>query len=367
MPHEQKRQVSIIINNKCNLNCVYCYAKESQKSGYKNIDIDFAKVGISDYFSKGNHQIRFFSLGEPTLDFSIIVELYNYAKKIAGDNLIAEIQTNGVMTEDKAHWLGQHINNIWISWDGPPYFQNAFRKTLNNKETSNIIEHNAKIMLKYKDDNHKNGFVGARVTITGKSIKRQQEIIRYFKERNITVIYSDPVFIPVGDSRLSEIVGEIDLIDYCKSYITAFNYAKSNNVFYGSFYMINFDDKCNSHCRACLPTPHLTLDGYVSCCDMALDSKINHMSQLIYGYWNVDSKNIVYDNDRIKYIQTRRVENIPECKHCDISNYCGGYCIGEVLNETKSFYGVLNDRCKAIRFLADGLKAGNVYIPVLHP
>lgn len=139
-------------------------------------------------------------------------------------------------------------------------------------------------------------------------------------------------------------------------------------IFYGSFYMINFDKPCKFHCRSCLPTPHLTYDGFVSCCDMCFSIEIPEvMHKLIYGFWDDDNKCIVYDKEKISAIRTRRIENIQQCKSCEISPYCGGYCIGEVLNETGDFYGVLPERCEAIRFLHSRLAVGKLQIPALHP
>jgi radical SAM protein with 4Fe4S-binding SPASM domain len=335
-------------------------------SSYQKIDIEFAKAGIFDYFSQGHDQIRFFSLGEATIEFDAIAELMEFSYTLVGDRLTSEIQTNGIMSKYVAHWIGKHINNIWISWDGPPEVQNTFRPTVSGKNTSGMLERNVEIMLQEKKT-QKKGFVGARVTVTGKTIDRQKEIIDYLKDCAIKYVYSDPVFIPVEDNESLNTVGSIELMDYCKAFVDAHNYAKQKGIFYGSFYMINFDKSCSYHCRSCLPTPHLIGDGFVSCCDMALDAKSSHMQQLIYGYWDRKNKVIVYDYEKINHLQTRTVKNIPACQKCEIAQYCGGYCIGEVLNETGDFYGILEERCEAIRFLAKHLPVGKTHLPVLHP
>ncbi len=40
---------------------------------------------------------------------------------------------------------------------------------------------------------------------------------------------------------------------------------------------------------------------------------------------------------------------------CTAKEHCGGYCLGEVLNETKSLFGQKRGVCQAIRYLNDHL------------
>ncbi|MEW6685789.1 MAG: radical SAM protein [Candidatus Edwardsbacteria bacterium] len=187
MPHEDKKQISLFLNNRCNLDCIYCYAKVSHQQKHKKINVDFAKAGINNYFSQGNYQIRFFSTGEPTLEFDTIVELHDFAYQLVGEKLVAEIQTNGVMTEKRAFWIGRYINNIWLSCDGPPDIQDTLRPMVSGKPTSAIIERNVKIMVEEKKYISKPGFVGARSTISGKNIYRQREVIDYLESLGIKI------------------------------------------------------------------------------------------------------------------------------------------------------------------------------------
>ena len=80
--------------------------------------------------------------------------------------------------------------------------------------------------------------------------------------------------------------------------------------------------------------PHLTTDGYLSACDMALfGAEDNHMKALIYGKWNPETATVEYFYDRLNKIRNRKIENLPHCLKCSANQYCGGYCLGETLNE----------------------------------
>jgi len=368
MAHMDKQQVSIIVNNGCNIGCKYCYAQDEHKRPYQVIDEDFAKQGIRDFFARGNHQIRFFGLGEPTLETGLIERLIDFGKSIVGDRLVTEIQTNGVMSEKKAEWVARNINNVWLSWDGPPDAHDHYRVMKNGHPTSTYIERTARILHDRQKRNGTRGLVGARVTISHVNMSRQRELIDYFSSFGVTTIYGDPIFAPVLENGASSLFKRIEPQEYCDNFLDAHAYGKERGIFYGSFYMINFDKKCQYHCRSCVPTPHLTFDGLVSACDMALSrSAPSHMQKLIYGEWNAEAKKIAYDHSSIEQIRSRNVNNIPACKACDIKEHCGGGCIGEALNETKDFYGIIQDNCFCTKYIAQHMPVGKITIPHLHP
>jgi len=138
-------------------------------------------------------------------------------------------------------------------------------------------------------------------------------------------------------------------------------------VFYGSFLACNFDGICNKHCRACTPTPHFTSDGFVSACDLVtFGEKAHHMDCFVYGKWNEESQLFDFNENKIKQLQNRSVDNIEHCKLCSAKEHCGGYCLGEVQNETGKLNGQKPYACKAIKILYEKLGACETY-GYMHP
>ena len=155
---------------------------------------------------------------------------------------------------------------------------------------------------------------------------------------------------------------------FAQEFLEATKYAYGKGMFYGSILTCNFSDSVNKHCRACLPVPHLTTDGFVSACDMALFGKDeNHMSPLIYGEWDDINKTINYRDDKIEYIRTRTTENMQHCEMCSAKEHCGGYCLGEVLNETGNLFGRKKGVCQAIRYLNDNIATEMRKYKYTHP
>lgn len=350
--HYKKEMISIFVTTKCNLNCDYCFTNKNQNEHKgQTISLEFVKKGIDDYFTKKYmRHVRFFGAGEPTVEFDLLKKIHRYAIERGGDAVTFEIQTNGAFSDSIAIWLKNNINIIWISCDGTPEIQDMHRPFLNKdvrRKTSEVIEKNIHIL--HGADSK--AFVGIRATITLENVMKQKEMIDYFYQLGIRDIWVDPIFPSVGSKAL-ESENEFDTMMFAQEFLEATKYAYNKGVFYGSILTCNFNDSVNKHCRACLPVPHLTTDGFVSACDMALFGKDeNHMSPLIYGEWDDINKTINYRDDKIEYIRTRTTENMQHCEMCSAKEHCGGYCLGEVLNETGSLFGRKKGVCEAIRYL----------------
>lgn len=348
--HCKKEMISIFVTTKCNLNCDYCFTNKNQ-SEHKNqtIDLEFVKKGIDDYFAQNYmRHVRFFGAGEPTVEFDLLKVIHDYAIKKGGEAVTFEIQTNGAFSDSVAIWLKKNIQIIWISCDGTPEIQDSHRPFKNDeRKTSQVIEKNIRLLHGVDSIS----FVGIRSTITEENINKQKEMIDYFYGLGIKNIWVDPIFPSVGKT-VSTVDNKLDMMLFAKEFLEATKYANSKGVFYGSILTCNFNDTVNKHCRACLPVPHLTTDGFVSACDMALFGKDkNHMSDLIYGEWDEKTKTINYNNSKMEKLRSRTTENMQHCEMCSAKEHCGGYCLGEVLNETGDLFGYKAGVCQAICYL----------------
>lgn len=372
MPHINKQMASFFLTTKCNLRCVYCYNREERMS-YKeqSLSLDIAKEGIDYFFStNSSRHIRFYGPGEPTEEFELMKEIVEYGQKKAPGCLTTELQTNGCFNEKVRLWISNNINIVWVSFDGEPDIQNANRPCANGKPSSPIIEKN----VIYLTENATNGFmIGARVTITNLNVCRQKQLIDYFSGLGIKYIWTDPLFpsvgkIPVCDDEEKRDSYDFDMDKYADNYIEAYYYAKSKNMFYGSFLICNFDGECKQHCRACTPVPHFTTDGYVSACDLVtLGKDAGHMDCFVYGKWDDKKHKFVFDQEKIKMLRLRNIDNMEHCRNCSVREHCGGYCLGEIQNETGTLFGQKPHTCKAIKKIAEKIGFSAELYPYLHP
>ena len=383
MPHCNKKMISFFLTTKCNLCCRYCYnAKERNEIREQTIPLEIACAGIDWYFANNNSRhIRFYGPGEPTQEFAKMVCITDHAKNHPnrGSDVTVEIQTNGVFSKEVRNWMIDNVNIIWMSFDGMREIQNynrplnpKFKSLFDNKESGEIIEDNVSWLTQNRAGH--NLMVGARVTITDQNITKQKEMIDYFYSLGIRYVWTNPLFYSVGKKPVCQDEDKIksyhfDMQKYLDNYIDAYNYGKAKGLFWGSFLTINFDGESEYHCRCCTPlaAPHLTPDGYISACDMVvLGSTPYHMSPFIVGKWNDVEKCFDFDNDKIKALNDRKSTNMKYCKNCPAELHCGGYCLGETVNETGMLDGHNPIKCAAVRYLFNSLGKTDPY-PYLHP
>lgn len=383
MSHCNKKMLSFFLTTKCNLCCRYCYnAKERNSIKEKTLSLEIAKAGIDWYFAKNDSRhIRFYGPGEPTQEFEKLKEITAYAKSHpnGGDKVTVEIQTNGVFTKNIRDWALDNFNIIWLSFDGMKEVQSfnrplnpCYNHIFNNRTSADVLENNVRWLISNKAN--RNLMVGARVTITDMNIDRQIEMVDYFYNLGIRYIWTNPLFYSVGkvpvcvdEQKKREYNFDMDL--YIKNYLKAYKYAEAKGVFWGSFLTINFDGESSYHCRCCTPlsAPHLTPDGYISACDMVvLGADAYHMDLFIVGKWNDNTKMFDLYEEKIHALNNRKSTEMSHCKLCPAMLHCGGYCLGETVNESGRLDGQNVIKCNAIRKLYKELGASEPY-PYLHP
>lgn len=383
MPHCNKKMISFFLTTKCNLCCRYCYnAKERNAIEEQTIPLELAKAGIDWYFDNNeSRHIRFYGPGEPTQAFEEMKAITKYAKlhKNGGERVTVEVQTNGVFTEEVRDWALDNFNIMWMSFDGMPDIQNynrplnpKFLKIFNGKSSAEVLESNVRWLNDNKGD--RNLMVGARVTITDKNIDKQIQMVDYFYSLGVRYVWTNPEFYEVGEKPVCEDSIKqkkysFDMESYLKNYLEAYRYAKDKGLFWGSFLTINFDGESPYHCRCCTPkeAPHITPDGYISACDMVvLGAEPYHMNPFIVAKWNDSEKRFDFDNEKVKALNDRKSTNMKHCKECSAKLHCGGYCLGETVNETGKLDGQNPVKCGAVRYLYKELGSCDPY-DFLHP
>lgn len=373
MPHVNKQMASFFLTTKCNLRCEYCYNREERTQVVEqSLPIEIAKAGVDLFFNENSSRhIRFYGPGEPTQKIGLMKEIVAYAESKAGSDLTVELQTNGVFSKKDREWLLNHVNIMWISFDGEPEVHDAKRHFSNGSPSSPFIEDNVKWLLNFKGP--KNFMVGARVTITNDNVIRQKSMVDYFLSLGIKHIWSDPVFPTVGKIPVCKDTEKLESFQfnmdrYVDTYIEARHHAEKVGVFYGSFLTCNFDGICNKHCRACTPVPHFTPDGYISACDLVTFGKnAGHMDCFVYGKWDENEQMFRINDKKVQALQERTTDNMSHCSNCEVREHCGGYCLGEVQNETGILTGQKPHACKAIKRFAEKIGFMDSPYPYTHP
>ena len=362
----RKQQITFFLTSQCNLRCRYCYMpKMHVENTDRVIDLDFAIAGLRDFFSSGpSRTIRFFGSGEPTIAFRRMVEIWEIARQMAGDDLRTELETNGYFSDEIADWVEDHIDYLWVSVDGPPEIQDRQRPVINGMRSSPTIVNNIKRFAASKRLQF-----GVRATIEADNIDKQSYLIDYFHELGVKYVAASPTYYYKVNTKIET----PSLLEFAKNFVPAFYHALELGMFYQTLLIVNFDEEVDIYCQASIPTPRLTTDGYVSSCDWAsfgvkyLPSRVQQ--ELIYGYFDKNTKEIVYDKNTIDRIRKRNNEYLgsTSCFGCKALKHCGGGCVGKMAAATDSIYTATPDWCESVRYLYDNLPINRGLYPFIHP
>lgn len=199
----------LIVSQKCNLQCKYCYAQGGNFGGKESfMPQEVADEAVSFLIRNSNKQecgLTFFG-GEPLLNFDLISRTVQYAKKKSaeqGKRFRFSITTNGTLLTDKIiAFLKKESFEVLISIDGPKNVHDAWRVFPNGKGSFDAVQ---KGTLKLIEDP---GFhFSARATLTHNCISLRK-LSDFFDEER----FSRAMACPVSPKRAG---GERD--DYCLS------------------------------------------------------------------------------------------------------------------------------------------------------
>lgn len=349
--------ITIFVSGDCNLNCIYCYSNNFRCN--KHIDLEFAKKGMDDFFTKNNSkQLRLFGVGEATMAFECMQEIVSYAKYLVGNSLEVELQSNGYFSDIVADWIEENIDILWLSCDGPPDIQDSYRPTQNGEISSKTVIGNIKRFSLSKSCN-----LGVRSTVTSETNSRQTEIVEYFASLGVKHICADPIFLPVGypysGNNFPNHLLISDPENYVNHFLEAHNFARKLGISYNSILTVNLGINSAYGCRGCYTNPHLTIDGIVTCCDMAF-SKNTPLKEMVLGKYLPDRGIIQYDSEKINRVLNRRIENLSHCDSCKWKLECSGGCFGEALNEGRDIFAIKKFSCQATRYLLERIDRKNI-------
>ncbi|WP_234117397.1 radical SAM/SPASM domain-containing protein [Clostridium hydrogenum] len=145
------KQLRLLLTNKCNFKCIYCYANGGNYNLGQTADmsIETAKKIIEYFYGKYQEikQISFFG-GEPLLGKKTIEFVCEYVTKLFKENKIAKMPmfsmvSNGYCIDEEVLKIIEKYNiKMIVSIDGPRKIQNLQRPLINGEETYDKVCNN---------------------------------------------------------------------------------------------------------------------------------------------------------------------------------------------------------------------------------
>ncbi|MDR1092579.1 MAG: thioether cross-link-forming SCIFF peptide maturase [Clostridiales bacterium] len=327
------------VSHACNLACEYCFAGEgdygsqtasgpqtasgaaalmSAETAGRAVDFLIARSG-----KRRNLEIDFFG-GEPLLNFGVVRETVEYAKKRAaevGKTFKFTVTTNGVLlTGETADYINSEFYNAVISIDGRKEVHNLLRRARDGSDRYDEILGNARRFVKARGD--KSWYVRGTFTNRNLDFARDAEALA---DAGFAHISLEPVVLPenhplaIREEHVPRIAEEYDRLAglYTRR-------GREGRPF--EFFHFNIDlegapcrEKLVAGCGAGCQYLAVNPSGDIYPCH-----RYDGVKERVLG--NVNAKNVDIDPEKRKKFAEANITKFAECRVCWAKFYCGGGC-----------------------------------------
>ena len=312
----------LLVTNKCNFNCTYCYANGgSYNMRLKSMSIQMAKDILDYYYDKYSKvsQISFFG-GEPLVNFRVIEAVCEYARKKWGSDCPCfSMVTNGALISDEVVLIIRKYNIfVTVSIDGPGEVTDLQRISRDGRSAFALIDKGLKNLGDYNN-------VALEITYTSNHEQlgmSRGDVIHYIQDKypNKKVVIND-VNIDESDCKNLEVstCNDTQMINrffdddtYCDDHIFYMLRNYLNGIYDRKFCGAGFDKFT------------IDMDGNIYPCHLFVGNSKYVMGNVRDGLIDLSTNQ--------KCVCTK---DNGECTRCSYKTLCSGCSYDILLNDNK--------------------------------
>lgn len=134
----------LLLTNRCNLRCVYCYANAGAEARPAEMDWATAKpvidVALANARRSGDTppSLTFHGGGEPTVHWELLTQAVQYARN-ADARFRISMSSNGFWSEEQRRFICRHFTDVSLSMDGTPAVQNRQRPQADGSASDAVV------------------------------------------------------------------------------------------------------------------------------------------------------------------------------------------------------------------------------------
>ncbi len=333
----------------CNLNCSYCFASQGKYQGDRALmsfetgkrAFDFL---VENSGTRRNLEVDFFG-GEPLMNFDVVKQLVEYARKIEKEhnkNFRFTLTTNGVLLDDDViDYLNKEMCNVVLSLDGRKAVHDHFRVDYAGNGSYD------KILPKFKNLVEKRGGKDyyIRGTFTHNNVDFTNDIF-HMADLGFKELSMEPVVCPPDDPYA---LTEEDLPKLFEQYeILAKEMVrrkKKGDGFTFYHYMLDLTNgpciyKRITGCGSGTEYVAVTPWGDLYPCHQFVGDEKYRLGDIYNGITNTE----IQDKFRHCNAYSRK-----ECKDCWAKLYCSGGCAANSYHATGDIMGVYEYGCELFK------------------
>ena len=307
----------LLLNEKCNFNCSYCYSSRGRSSA--ELQEDSIAQTLAYFLSSDRHAVKdrtvmFMGGGEPMLSWPLLKKATVLAETMAKENGIGlhlSLTTNGsILTEEMLDFLNGHAFTVQVSFEILPDVQNA-QRGMYTKVAANLNRMLEKGINCY-----------VRSTITALNVDRIPEMVRY-SQAHFPLLKSLSCQQVVDPETLSDVRVTRDFFD---RYRRSFNQGEALAKEFGitlrssSSHLINYSKRIRFCYNLLCLTPYGTL---MTCPDVSSPQEPDYEA-LVIG--KVTEKGLEFDQESFDRLTQGSIFTYAKCRDCFARWNCGSGC-----------------------------------------
>lgn len=351
-------RTTIVITQRCNLGCVYCYenaaALSTPGASIKVMPREIIKATTDYVFSSTREKaaisgdsfclINFFG-GEPTVVWSDLQRSIEYARQESdriGLNLRITLSTNGFFSKKKLDWLSSMVDAFNLSIDGPKEIHNALRPTALGGDSFDVVFKTARAIYRANPEK-----LLLRTTISRESVSEMPRIARFFSKNFPGVIQAYEPLQETGRALESGIEGPI-LKSFLDQVLTILPIVEANG---GSvkLSMLDMGNLVDAFCGVNGFNFIVTPEGLVTSCNRKM-SKSEPLSEMfIFGEYDHQERGFIFNQKIFSKLKHYSTSTIAECRKCVARYACRGGCPAIKADSEKKFWKVPGGYCQEIK------------------
>lgn len=293
------------VTERCNLNCDYCYVKKQPKTmtleTAEKAFLYFKELFSDRDFQDGELHIGFHG-GEPLINFPVIKYLTEKLKREYEQKIkYFSLTTNGtIFDKEMFNYLKDSVQ-LSVSIDGNRETNDLKRHYIDGRssydETINTLEY-----LKRNDI-----FTRVRMTVNKDSVKNFADNYIFLDKRGYGIV--------TYAINMDENWSKEDMEQYENQLSRIMDYFLSEKPEEGKYFLYNLKEstfRCRSYCDGGVTNFHISADGDLFPCIMALDDSEFRLGNVFDG---IDT----YALNRLQKINQQSVNG---CENCIFQSHC---------------------------------------------
>jgi uncharacterized protein len=329
------------VTNECNIRCDYCYITKTPDK----MDFEHGKQSVDAVFrsalANGFQSVKLkFAGGESTLNFPLIIELFDYAKIVAKENglgLIGVVLSNGVgITNRMIDAIKERNLRLSISLDGIGAFHDAQRKFINGKGSFNLVERSLERLAVHSL------IPSVTITVSNRNLDGLPQVVDFVLQRNLPFTINFYRENECSANHVDLAYGDDKIIEAMRKAFSVIEHNLPSHSILGS--LVDRARLDVAHDKPCgVGDSYLVIDqnGKIAKCHMEIERSITDVTA-------PDPLGIIR-LDQVG-IQNHSVDEKEGCRDCTWRYWCAGGCPALTYRVTGR-YDIKSPNCRIYKAL----------------